>query len=209
MTQNKGIDRGVPLNNVELKHLKDNGYTFVCRYLSKATWKRLTKQEALLISKNELFVVVVYQDFNNHVSRFTREIGITQANEAIRQAKAIGIPKDKPIYFAVDYDAISTSDFNAIYNYFRGVISVVSMSDYEVGVYGSYNTIVHVTKMFKDIIYTWQTYAWSKKKIYENYSLYQYHNDTNIIADDKRTVLVQSVDLNYSNGAAGGWKIRS
>lgn len=202
MAGNKGVDRGTPFTEKEVTILKKHGYVFVCRYLSKSAWKRLTKNEATIISKAGLYNVVVYQDSNNGVQHFTYAKGLEQGIEAVKQAKGLGMPSGKPIFFAVDFDAIKQSDFNAIEDYFLGVEKSLYGSGYEIGVYGSYSVVNHVVERNKNVTFKWQTYAWSKGKVCD-YNLYQHKNGIDLPEDSS----VKNIDLNMSNGAGGGWRL--
>lgn len=204
----KGIDRAVPFKKAtEIAELKKHGYVFIGRYLSKSTWKALTKSEARLISAGGLHVVSVYQNGNNNAAYFTESKGIADAKDALIKAISVGQPKGFPIYFAVDFDAYaSASSMSKVYTYFQGVVKMFKGTGYDVGIYGSYGTCKSVQAKF-GLKYTWQTYAWSKGKVLDPApSLYQWKNDTLLPGNINSSI--GKVDLNVSNGYGGGWRIK-
>jgi hypothetical protein len=88
----KGIDRAVPFKKVsELVELRKHGYTFIGRYLSKRTWKALTKEEARRIALNGLYIVSVYQDVSNGPQYFTTSKGVADAKDALIKAYSVGV----------------------------------------------------------------------------------------------------------------------
>lgn len=201
MAGNKGVDRAVAFKKLDdLKKLRDLGYTFVARYLSRSRWKALTRQEAELITKADMYVVCVYQNSSNRADYFNENQGKRDAYEAIELAKSVGAPHDAVIYFAVDYD--TRKDIIGVYEYFDGVAEVFAETCHRIGVYGSYNTCVKVTSNNVAVRYKWQTLAWSSGKVCD-YNLYQWKIDTCIPENKKLT----GFDLNKSNGNGGGWKI--
>lgn len=203
LIKNKGVDRGIAFIDKELKILKAAGYVFVVRYYSLAAWKRMNRTEAQLISRNGLYAVSVYQDSNDKPELFTNAIGIQQGQNAKRFAQAAGQPSDKVIYFAVDFQAITAADFAAVKSFFEGVVKALQGAGYPVGVYGSYDVCNFVVANVPGVTYKWQTVAWSHGKECD-YNLYQYQCDVSL----PENANVRRVDLNYSNGAGGGWKVK-
>lgn len=90
-----------------------------------------------------------------------RTQGQIDALRARRDADAIGFPKSRPIYFAVDRDVVTAADFEAMLDYLRGAGSVLGAA--LVGVYGEADVIdrardTGVASWF------WQTLAWSHNR---------------------------------------------
>lgn len=201
----KGIDRAVPFKTLEsLKQLRDLGYTFVGRYLTKnrSSWKGLTRFEAELITKADMYVVCVYQNAGNKPQYFTELQGRQDAHDAIDALNEVGAPDDAVIYFAVDYD--TRTSILGVLSYFKGITDCLAGTSYRIGVYGSYNTVIKVTGHNKKVQFKWQTLAWSGGKVCK-YNLFQWKIDTYIPENKKLT----GFDLNKSNGAGGGWKAKS
>jgi hypothetical protein len=131
--------------------IKDQGYDFVARYLSRSSWKAITANEAQQLAGAGLAVVLVYEDAPTSADYFSNARGQVDSARAAQQANALGAPDGTTIYFAVDYDT-SDSDLNgAINQYFQGVNSGFSSfasggnARYRVGVYGSGASCMSVT----------------------------------------------------------------
>lgn len=137
--------------------IAEAGYTFVCRYVSwSTTGKNLTRSEADALRAAGLDIVVNWEySADEALDGYAK--GASNAQEAVRQAAACGMPSDRPIYFSVDFDATSGQQA-AINSYFDGVASVIGRS--RVGAYGGYHVIKRLFDAGK-ITWGWQTYAWS------------------------------------------------
>ena len=196
----KGIDRARPITGSEARQLAGYGYTFVGRYICGGDWKRLSTIEAEVISKAGLYIVSIFQLSNNEVSDFTYEKGQAHGKQAVSQARSLGQPKRTPVYFAVDFDADTDQDIAAVQAYFKGVKETMAGSGYYVGVYGSYGVLGKLCLPYK-----FQTRAWSRGKIWSDVHLYQSAIDIDL--PEKKSF--GPVDLVKSNGAAGGWKVKS
>lgn len=137
--------------------IKGIGAHFVCRYLSHNTdSKNLTKAEAELLSDAGLWLVVVWETTANRALS-GKAGGVADAKTARSQAAACGMPADRPIYFAVDWDA-SAGQQATINAYLDGAASVLGRE--RVGLYAGYYPIKRAFDA-KKITYGWQTYAWS------------------------------------------------
>ncbi|MEV5573550.1 DUF1906 domain-containing protein [Spirillospora sp. NPDC052269] len=152
------------------------GARFVCRYLSHdSSGKTLTRAEADQLSKAGLWLVVVWESTASRALA-GRAAGVADATEAARQARACGMPADRPIYFAVDFDA-SSGQQAAINAYLDGAASVIGRA--RVGLYGGYGPVKRAFDAGK-IHWGWQTYAWSGGRWDKRAQLQQYSNDHTI-----------------------------
>lgn len=127
-----------------------NGYRYIGRYLT-GTYnggisKALTRTEAEIILQAGLHFFPIYQTSARQVSYFTLEQGKHDANAAINAAKALGLPQDTIIYFAVDYDAIDTQITSNIIPYFEAISKEMSYSIYKTGVYGARNVCSRISE---------------------------------------------------------------
>ena len=136
--------------------LRGAGYTFAARYLSDDASKDLSGGERDALWSAGVDVVVVWeQTADAALGGYGR--GASDAQHAIVEANALGIPGDRPIYFAVDFDG-QPGQQGAIDSYFDGVASVIGRD--RTGAYGGYWVI---KRLYDDgkIAWGWQTYAWS------------------------------------------------
>jgi len=137
--------------------LRNEGYQFAARYLS---WlpnsKVLSGGEAGALRNAGVDIVLVWE-YTAHDALGGYGDGVTQAQEAQRQANALGMPAGRPIYFSVDFDAREDQQ-GALNSYFDGVASVLGRE--RTGAYGGYYVIKRLFDAGK-IGFGWQAYAWS------------------------------------------------
>ena len=129
------------------------GVQFAFRYLSTDSSKNLSLGEARALSDAGISIGVVWETTATRSSQ-GYGAGRQDAQAAVLQAEACGMPGDRPIYFAVDYDAPPPD----VEQYFHGVVSVLGAS--RSGVYGGY----YVVKRLLDaglVHWGWQAPAWS------------------------------------------------
>ena len=137
--------------------LRNAGFTFAARYLSYETsGKNLDRGEADGLIAAGLDIVVVWeQNAGDAAGGFG--LGAQHARDAEAQARGLGMPPGRPIYFAIDFDA-APGDQPAIDAYFDGVASVIGRART-----GAYGGLWPIRRLFDHgkITYGWQTYAWS------------------------------------------------
>lgn len=152
----RGVDFG--WGRVTGTTIKAAGFDFVCRYLSHSPGKNLNVFELADFRANELPAVLVWETTERRCLD-GHDAGVTDAQSARQQAKALGI-EDPKIYFACD-DDFSDDDLGDIEDYFIGVCSVLT-SD-KVGVYGGLRVVNDIMVQNALAKYGWQTSAWSKR----------------------------------------------
>ncbi|WP_243718793.1 glycoside hydrolase domain-containing protein [Actinomadura sp. KC06] len=156
--------------------LKRAGAKFACRYLSHdTTGKNLTRAEADELSEAGIWLVVVWETTAKRPLD-GRAAGAADAVDAAAQAEACGMPDDRPIYFAADWDA-SPGQQDEINAYLDGAASVIGRG--RVGLYAGHGPMKRAFDAEK-IAYGWQTYAWSGGRWDARAQLQQYSNDHEI-----------------------------
>ncbi|NEW08231.1 DUF1906 domain-containing protein [Paenibacillus sp. SYP-B3998] len=191
----KGFDCATALTSSTIQPFATQGFKFVGRYLADAgSWKRLSPNEVKIISAAGLYIVSFFERSSDRVKEGALA-GTEDGKLALQYAKEVGQIAGSAIYAAVDYDAPSR-DFNAIEAYMRAFDKEID--GYELGIYGSYSV---VKAMYERGVATklMQTYAWSRGQKFAPIGIYQYQND--IIVNQI------GIDLDESNGDAGGWKL--
>lgn len=145
-----GIDFawGGPPGSVARAH----GAHFGVSYLS-GTSKDWTRSKIASYRSAGLGVVSVWETGQKRaVSGYSA--GYWDARAASREAAALGQPKGRPIFFAVDTDASAAS----VAPYFAGVRAAIGKS--RTGVYGGYSVVAGLYA--RGLIgHAWQTLAWS------------------------------------------------
>jgi hypothetical protein len=152
--------------------LRNAGVKFVCRYLSHSPSKNLTAAEAKSLSDGGIWIVVVWETLADR-AKAGRAAGLDDGTDALAQAKACGMPDDRPIYFAVDWDATKAQQ-PAIDAYLDGAASVLGKD--RVGIYGGYGPVSRALDG-GHAKWAWQTLAWSGGKWDPRAQLQQYSND--------------------------------
>lgn len=165
----EGLDYAFSKPSVTALH--DLGIKFVCRYLSHSPSKNLTPAEARTLSAAGIWIVVVWETTAKRAST-GHAAGVDDAMDALAQAQACGMPDDRPVYFAVDWDA-SASQQAAINAYLDGAASVLGHD--RVGIYGGYGPVSRALAAGK-AAWAWQTYAWSGDRWAAGAQLQQYSN---------------------------------
>lgn len=146
------------------------GVTFALRYLSNDPTKNLNRAEADLLSGAGIDVGVVWETTPKRPLS-GRAGGVADARTASAQARGCGMPGDRPIYFAVDYDAPDAHK-PTIASYLRGAASILGGAR-RVGVYGGY-WVVKYCFDHQVVGYGWQTIAWSGGRRDPRGQLYQH-----------------------------------
>lgn len=152
--------------------LKAAGKDFVVRYLfdDGQGGKGLDQSEIADLRANGIDIAVVYEEYAN--SFRGREAGAAQAHRAQAALNHLDLPKDLPIYFAVDWDS-TPEDQAAIDEACRGAASVLGIE--RIGIYGSFY-VIERCKAADTARWFWQTYAWSGGQVSAHNHLYQYRN---------------------------------
>lgn len=176
--------------------LEHAGVHFAARYLSHdRTGKDLTRAEAQALTDAGISLVCVWETSANEALN-GYGAGRTDAWAAVKEAYSCGMPKDRPIYFAVDFDS-SQAQQAAINAYLDGAASVMGKG--ATGIYGGYWPV----KRAMDgghCAFGWQTYAWSAGQWYPKAQLQQYSNDH----------IIGGVGLDYDRSTAkdyGQWTV--
>jgi hypothetical protein len=146
----KGID--VAWAKPSIAQIKGVGAQFVARYFSHDPNKNLTASQVTAYKAANIGSVVVWETTAGRALA-GRAAGITDAKAAEAQRKAVGLPDDMVIHFAVDLD----TTWAKVQAYFDGIISVIGLA--RTGCYGGVKVITGAYG--HGIRFLWQTVAWS------------------------------------------------
>ncbi|MFI4973824.1 MAG: glycoside hydrolase domain-containing protein [Caulobacterales bacterium] len=132
--------------------LQTGGVKAIIRYLNNANSsilpeKCVTLAETRAIAAAGLTMALVFEQAQNAVRYFTAAAGKTAAIRTISLCQSVvGPPAGRPVYFAVDYDAV-VGDLPAIDSYFAAVKAQFDASapgQFAIGVYGSGLVCAHL-----------------------------------------------------------------
>lgn len=132
------------------------GYKFACRYLSRDLSKNITLAEAQALAARGISVVANWEYGAQDALR-GRAGGIADAELALAQATAAGMPANRPIYFSADWD-VTPEQEATVFAYLSGLDSVLGVA--ETGEYAGFYPV----KIARDsglVAWTWQTFGWS------------------------------------------------
>jgi hypothetical protein len=132
------------------------GYRFACRYLSRDLSKNLTRAEADQLAAHDISVVANWE-FAADAALGGYAQGVADAQLALAQATAAGMPSGRPIYFSVDWD-VTPAQEAAVTAYLQGAASVLGVG--QVGEYAGYYP-VRIARDNGTVAWTWQTSGWS------------------------------------------------
>ena len=209
----KGLSTTGSLSFVQLHELKQQNYGFVARYINGG-WKQMHYEEARRISDNSLYVVSLYQEYNNEAKCFSDQTGISQAKRALKLAASLKQPHDTPIYFAVDFDADADEIRNQIMSYFSGVSACFAdpaenPNHYLIGVYGS-NAVCKavkehfgILKIFTMVAAASTGWGGNKNCSFDEWDLRQNRVDRMITLAGRAV----EIDECESSGHGGGWRL--
>lgn len=155
----QGIDTAAKITAKTAKILREEGCSFVARYLvpnsGGTAWKALTAAEAKVIRDAGLAVMLCWETTASRVkggAAFGEEDGQT----ARKLAAEMGIPAGTVIYFAADYN-VPESDYDAVDAYLDA--AMMNLGLYVVGLYGHENLVKAMAKRgYRNF---WQCVAWS------------------------------------------------
>ena len=123
------------------------------------TGENITKDEVDRLHAAGLKIALVYQTGKQFMLEGGFERGRLAASVALWQGVSVGMPPDRPVYFALDVDptSIQHEGWTVVESFLAGAASVIGLD--RVGVYGGRLAIDSLVPWHAT--WGWQTYAWS------------------------------------------------
>lgn len=201
----QGIDTAAKISARAAKALRENGISFVCRYLvpdkGNTAWKALTASEAQEIRKAGLSLMLVWEITGDRV-KGGLDVGKVDGATARQLAEEMRVPINTAIFFAADYN-VPESDFSAVYDYLYG--ASISCAPYPIGLYG-HEKIVHEMAARKVCWYFWQCCAWSTNALDPAAQVWQYQWQGGDDAKALASKVGFAVDLDSAGTFDGMWR---
>jgi len=150
------------------------GKQFAVRYTSVGdSQKNMTPDEVMALIRAGLALVTVHQEGTGDLLKGF-QAGVSHAQWALKHAGPCGMPRGRPVYFALDQDprGFSQEQWRSCQDFLDGAASVLGRTN--VGVYGSFMAIERLVPGWAS--WGWQTYAWSVGPVSGKAALYQYRN---------------------------------
>lgn len=156
--------------------LWSNGKRFVARYFGPgSSGKHATAVEVRAHLAVGLSVVALAEGFERDPLSGV-DMGKRHATSAANAMHQAGIPSDRPVYFAVDFDA-SVAQLHVVQQYLSGCATEIGWQ--RVGVYAGYNQIKWIAAN-NPVGWFFQTYAWSGGKWFFGNNMEQYRNGVTV-----------------------------
>lgn len=158
--------------------LLSRGYRFVIGYLSPdRTGKNLTEQLVTQYLAAGLAVLPVWEfDPQAPLGGYTR--GVSDATDACRYLQALGWPKGRSVYFAIDFD-VTADQMPTVVQYMTATAEWCAKFGYRADAYGGY-AVISELKRRGLIAYGWQTYAWSQGRWVPGIAIHQTTNGVHV-----------------------------
>lgn len=198
-----GIDTAAKITAKTAKILREEGYSFVARYLvpnsGGTAWKALTAAEAKVIRDAGLAVMLCWETTASRV-KGGAVYGEEDALTAQKLAETMSIPAGTVIYFAADYN-VPDVDMPAVSDYIAAAID--NIGKYEVGLYGHENLVKTMSDIYA--IRFWQCVAWSNE-FADAAGVIQYEWQGGDNAKALTNKIGVAVDLDAAVSLDGMWK---
>ena len=166
----KGTDSAARVSSYAARILKENGISFVGRYLvPPGMWKDITAEEIKGLHDAGLAILLCWEIEANAV-RLGAERGAKDGARAKELALSLGVPSGTTIFFACDYHP-SESERPLIELYIQA--AQAACYPYEAGLYGPADIIDYLGARGTCRKF-WQCVAWSSGKVSPYLNVYQY-----------------------------------
>lgn len=197
----EGIDTAARLTAAQARILRENGISFVGRYLVPETlWKALTKQEAADIRAAGLALMLCWELGGEDLKQGAAK-GAEHGARARQLAEGLGVPAGTIIYFAVDYNA-QPADYPLIEQYMLAAQTAMG-NKYVAGLYG-HEKIVEYLAQRGTVKRFWQCVAWSNMfSEYATVRQYAWQGDERAKALAEKVGV--AVDLDATETLVGMW----
>lgn len=197
----EGIDTAARLTAAQVKILRENGISFVGRYLVPVTlWKALTAKEAADIRAAGLALMLCWELGGEDLKQGAAK-GAEHGARARELAEAFGVPAGVTIYFAVDYNA-QPADYLLIEQYMLAAQTALG-GRYVAGLYG-HERIVEYLAQRGSVKKFWQCVAWSNMfSEYATVRQYAWQGDPRAKALAEKVGV--GVDLDATETLSGMW----
>ena len=158
----QGIDTAAPITAEQALALRDNGVSFVGRYLCPVSNpKVLTATEAAIL-RNAGLAILLCWELDAEAVKYGSQRGVSDGTRARQIAEQIGVPSGTTIYFAADYN-VPQSDLIQAEQYILSA-KIAMSGKYNAGIYGG-EKVCDFLFSRGTIKKVWQCVAWTNRFI--------------------------------------------
>lgn len=187
------------------KNLKITGFIGAVRYIGQPGWTKNTDADEFEdFIANELDMALVFE-LSAGDWRGGFAAGARNARAARAHADAIGFPRDRPIYMAIDQDVVTEAEYEQVESYLDGAASVLGKD--LTGPYGEYEVCRRSWEW--GYRWQWQCRAWSGTPVehFANRRLYQYfgHPESGPNGGPGPNIFVGGIEVDTNEVNAPDW----
>lgn len=199
----QGIDTAARITAAQARKMREDGVSFVGRYIGQESWsKTITKDEIEILHGEGVSVLLCYESYAERM-RGGAAAGAADGATVALHANRIGVPAGTAIMFACDYNAPS-GDFALIEQYLRAAQNALG-GVYEAGCYAPEKVVAYLSE--KGVCEKfWQCVAWSNQFLpVANVRQYAWQGDQRA-KDMAKRLGILAVDLDAADDLRGMWR---
>lgn len=153
-----GIDTAARISAAQARILRENGVSFVGRYLVPEGYgKALTAAEIAGLREAGLAILLCWE-IGAEAMKHGATQGAADGAKAKQLAESFGVPSGTTIFFAADYN-VPTADLIQCEQYIRAAQAV--LGKFEAGIYGGEKVVDFLTT--RGVRKAWQCVAWTNR----------------------------------------------
>lgn len=179
----KGADTDTKLTTISAQNLKNEGYTFAIRYVSRSTPepnRDLTKNEADIILNAGLALMVVQHVRTSGWSP-SASLGSSDGTACVTNCQSIGLPTGISVW--CDLEGVSTSaDAQSIIDYCNSWEQIVTNAGYRAGLYVGANCGLSGHQLYMNLTFKYYWKSMSNVPIVENTGYQMIQSATKTVA---------------------------
>lgn len=198
----EGIDTAARITAAQAARLRENGVSFVCRYIGPESWgKTISRDEVQILHDAGLSILLCFETSAARMRGGARA-GAEDGYTARQAAEELGCPSGTVIFFAADWD-VQPGELPACEAYLK--TAGYNTEQYGVGCYGG----ERVTSAMSErgaCYYFWQCVAWSTNQFLPVADVRQYawQGDARSLAM-AAACGIYAVDLDAADTLSGMW----
>ena len=198
----QGIDTAARITAAQTAKLRENGVSFVCRYIGPESWgKTITRDEVAILHGAGLAILLCFETSAARM-RGGAAAGEIDGLNARNYVNDLGVPAGTAIFFACDYNA-PMGDFILIESYIKAAQAALG-GIYEAGVYGPEKVVSFLSERGACDKF-WQCVAWSNQFLpVANVRQYAWQGDARAKAM-AAACGIAAVDLDAGEDLRGLW----
>ena len=154
-----GVDTCARITAQQAQLLRQNGVSFVGRYLTPSGYSKGITTEEILTLRGFGLAILLCWELGAEAMKGGAVRGVQDGAQARQVAEALGVPSGTAIYFAADYN-VPTSDLIYCSQYMQA--AQTALGKYKAGIYGGEKVVEFVTTRNKTE-HAWQCVAWTNR----------------------------------------------